>query len=313
MKAILIRKYGSSQVLEYTDLPRPSIKAKEVLVKVHASSVNPIDWKLRYGVLKFLTRHKLPFVLGCDISGEIVATGHKVHNFQVGDLVYAMLDTLTSGAYAEYVRVPVESVALKPNKMSHQEAAAVPLAALTSLQALRDKGKMKGGDKVLINGASGGVGLYALQIANALGAEVTAVCSGKNMNLAKEFGADKVIDYTQADFTQGDEVYNIVFDVVGNKSLIACKSVMAADGIYITSQPGPKEFVNSLWSLFSRRKSKVIMVKPSGRDLQILGDLVEAEQLRSHIDKVYPLSEVAAAHEHSESNRVRGKIVIEVL
>ncbi len=312
MKAVIINCYGSTDVLQYADVEQRQIKSEQMLVKVYATSVNPVDWKIRKGMLKLLTGNRFPIILGFDVSGEVVEVGARVTRFKPGDLIYARLSQVTGGAYAEYAAVSEQVAAHKPTNMTHEQAAAVPLAAMTALQALRDEGQLQVGQKVLISGASGGVGTFAIQIAKVLGAaEVTAVCSSKNIELVQSLGADRVIDYAQQDFTKATLKYDIVFDVVGKRSLSECKNLLQPQGIYITTQPEPKNFLQSfLTLLIPGQKSKVILLKSSGSDLAYLKEQIEAGKIRSVIDRTYPLSETAAAHAYSEKEHAIGKIVI---
>ncbi|MGQ9873179.1 NAD(P)-dependent alcohol dehydrogenase [Leptodesmis sp.] len=312
MKAAVINQYGPPSVLRYVDVNRPSIKPHQMLVKVHTSSVNPIDWKIRRGMLQFLTGRSFPIILGFDVSGEVVQVGDLVTRFQPGDLIYARLDQLVGGAYAEYAAVSEKVAAPKPANMTHAQAAAVPLAGLTALQALRDAGKLEVGHKVLINGASGGVGTFAVQLAKVLGAgEVTGVCSRANLDLVASLGADRVIDYTQQDFTQDTVKYDIIFDVVGNRSFLDCKKVLQPKGIYITTQPFPTDFLQSfLTYLLPGQKYQVILMKSNHDDLAFLAEQIEEGKIRAVIDRTYPLSELAAAHTYSEEGHAIGKIVI---
>jgi len=313
MKAVIINSYGSPEVLQYQDAQQPQIKRDQLLIKVHASSVNPIDWKIRKGMLRLLTGNSFPMILGFDVSGEVVAVGESVTQFQPGDLIYARLDQLIGGAYAEYAAVAAKVAAPKPKNLTHEEAAAVPLAALTALQALRDEAGLQPGYKVLINGSSGGVGTFAVQIAKAMAAEVTAVCSRKNIELVKSLGADRTIDYTQQDFTQNTALYDIVFDVVGNRSFAQCKDVLTQKGVYVTTQPLPASYLESLLTLpWPGKKAKVILLKPSAQDLADLKELIEADKVRCVIDRTYPLAETATAHAYSETEHAVGKIVITV-
>lgn len=313
MKAAIINRYGSADVLQYTEVEKPQIKPEQMLVRVYASSVNPIDWKIRKGMLKILTGNKFPMILGFDVSGEVVEVGTQVTQFKPGDSIYAHLNQLPGGAYAEYAAVAEKSAAAKPINMSHEQAAAVPLAAMTALQALRDQSNLKPGQKVLVNGASGGVGTFAVQIANLLGAEVTAVCSASNLELVQSLGTERVIDYKQQDFTKDATKYDIVFDVVGNSSLSKCKNVLQPQGIYITTQPYPGNFLQSFLTRFlPGQKYKVVLLQSKGSDLAYLKQQIEAGKIRAIIDRTYPLSEVAAAHFYSETERAVGKIVIQV-
>jgi 2-desacetyl-2-hydroxyethyl bacteriochlorophyllide A dehydrogenase len=312
MKAAVIYSYGTPDVLQVADIERPQIKPHQLLVKVYASSINPIEWKMRKGMLKILTGSKFPIILGFDVSGEVIEVGAQVSRFQPGDLVYARLDQLTGGAYAEYTAVSERVAALKPINMTHEQAAVVPLAAMTALQALRDQGCLKVGQKVLINGASGGVGIFAVQIAKVLGAgEVTGVCGSKNIDIVKSLGADRVIDYTQKDFTQDLTKYDIIFDVVGNRSLSDCKSVLQPSGIYVTTQPYPGNYFQSfLTALLPGQKYKVILLKSNSADLTYLKQQIEAGLIRAVIDRTYPLTEIAEAHAYSETERAVSKIAI---
>ncbi len=314
MKAAVIYRYGTPDVFQIAEVEHPPIKPDQLLVKVFASSINPIEWKMRKGMLKILTGSNFPLTLGFDVSGEVVEIGAQVTQFKQGDLVYARMDQLTGGAYAEYAAVAEKVTALKPTNMTHAEAAAVPLAGMTALQALRDEGEFKPGQKVLINGASGGVGTYAIQIAKMLGAStVTAVCSGKNIELVKSLGADLVIDYTQQDFTKSSAKYDIVFDAVGNRSLSECESVLQPKGIYITTQPYPGNYLKSVLSLlWPGQKYKVILLRSSAADLKYITAQIEAGKIRSVIDKTYPLEQIADAHAYAEAEHTVGKNVIAI-
>jgi len=314
MKAAVIDRYGSPDVLRYADVDKPGIKSDQMLVRVYASSVNPIDWKIRKGLLQFLTGYQFPLILGFDAAGEVVEVGSQVTRFRVGDAIYARLDQIAGGAYAEYAAVAEKVAAPKPVNMSYAEAAAVPLAGLTALQALRDEGHFQSGQRVLINGASGGVGTYAVQIARVLGAaEVVGVCSARNANLVKSLGCDRVIDYQQQDFTQDAAQYDMVFDVVGNRSFDDCRRILQPNGNYVTTQPYPANYVQSLLTTFlPGPKYKVILLKSNAADLEFLKAHIEAGQIRSVIDRTYPLAETAAAHRHGETERTVGKVVITI-
>jgi 2-desacetyl-2-hydroxyethyl bacteriochlorophyllide A dehydrogenase len=312
MKSVVIRRYGSAEVLQYEDVPQPQIKPHQLLVKVYASSVNPIDWKTRQGMLSLLTGYKFPIILGLDLAGEVVEVGSQVTGFQLGDAVYGSAG-FPGGAYAEFAAVSENIIAAKPANLNYAEAATVPLAALTALQALRDQGNIKSGQKVLINGAAGGVGMFAVQISQALGTEVTGVCSTKNLEFVKSLGADRVIDYTQQDFTADNVQYDIIFDAVGKRSLFACKSVLKPDGIYISTLPTPEVLLQTALTTFlPGQKAKIVLEKPNTQDLLYLKDLIEAGKMRTVIDRSYLLAELAAAHSYSESERTVGKIAIAI-
>jgi len=312
MKAVVIREYGSPEVLQYQEVEPPKIKPDQLLVKVRASCVNPVDWKIRKGMLKLITGNKFPMILGFDLSGDVVEVGSQVTRFKPGDAIYGNVGLL-GGAYAELAAVPEKSVALKPTNMTYEEAASVPVAALTALQALQDLAHIQPGQTVLINGASGGVGTFAVQIAKALGAEITAVCSTKNSDLVKSLGADRVIDYTQQDFTQDTAQYDIILDAVAKQSFSSCKQVLKPNGIYVNTLPTPETIVQSVLTAFiPGKKAKFILETARSQDLLYLKELIEAGKIRSVIDRTFPLQELAAAHAYSESERAVGKIAITV-
>ena len=312
MKAVVIREYGSPEVLQYQEVEPPKIKPDQLLVKVRATCVNPVDWKIRKGMLKLITGNKFPIILGFDLSGDVVEVGSQVTRFKPGDAIYGNVGLL-GGAYAELAAVPEKSVAPKPTNMTYEEAASVPVAALTALQALRDLAHIQPGQTVLINGASGGVGTFAVQIAKALAAEVTAVCSTKNIDLVKSLGADRVIDYTQQDFTQGTAQYDIILDAVAKQSFSSCKQVLKPNGIYVNTLPTPETIVQGILTTFiPGKKAKFILETPKSQDLIYLKDLIEAGKIRSVIDRTFPLQELAAAHAYSETERAVGKIAIAV-
>lgn len=312
MKGVIFNRYGSPNVLEYTEVMKPSPTPKQLLIKVFASSVNPVDWKIRRGMLQVITGKKFPLSLGCDFAGEVVEIGEKVSNFQLKDQVYGFLNPTSSKAYGEYIVTTPENIAFSPTNLTYSQAAAVPLAASTALQGLRNKGKVKKGQKVLINGASGGVGTFAVQIAKVYQAEVTGVCSGKNVPLVKELGADYTIDYTQKDFTHNKETYDIILDVVGNYSFRKCQKSLKSQGIYVTLLPSFAFILDSVVALFSRQQSKLVVVEPQSKDLDELKDLIEHQKVKPIIDSTYQLSDIVAAHTYSETDRVVGKIVLEI-
>ncbi|OYD99445.1 zinc-binding alcohol dehydrogenase [Nostoc sp. 'Peltigera membranacea cyanobiont' 213] len=312
MKAMVIRRYGAAEVLQYEDVEQPKIEPTQLLVKVRASSVNPIDWKIRQGMLSLIVGNKFPKILGFDVAGEVVAVGSGVTRFKPGDAIYGST-SFPGGGYAEFAAVPESVVVLKPTNLSYEEAAAVPLAALTALQALRDQGNIQTGQSVLINGAAGGVGIFAVQIAKALGAVVTGVSSTKNLDLVKSLGADRVIDYTQQDFAEDTAQYDIIFDAVGKRSLSETKKVLKPNGVYITTVPSPQVFLESvLTALLPGQKAKFLFEKPNAKDLLFLKELIEGGKIRAVIDRTYPLQELAAAHSYSETGRAVGKIAIAV-
>ncbi|MCC5634414.1 NAD(P)-dependent alcohol dehydrogenase [Nostoc sp. CHAB 5844] len=312
MKAVIIRGYGTTDVLQYEDWMQPQIKPDQLLVKVHASSVNPIDWKIRKGMLSLLVGNRFPLILGFDVAGEVVSVGSQVTRFQSGDAIYGST-SFPGGAYAEFAAIPENLAATKPANLGYEEAATVPLAALTALQALRDLGNIQAGQTVLINGAAGGVGIFAVQIAKALGTEVVGVSSTKNLDFVKSLGADRVIDYTQQDFTAEATKYDIIFDTVAKRAFSTCREVLKPNGVYITTLPTPEVVIQGFFTTFlPGQKVKLVIERPNSQDLIYLKDLIEAGKIRTVIDRTFSLQEVAAAHTYSESERAVGKIAIAV-
>ncbi len=314
MKAVVLREYGREDRLVIEEIAPPKIGDDELLVKTLAAAINPLDWKIMRGQIRFVTGLVRPSItrLGHDVCGEVIETGRKVSMFQKGDRIYAMLGR-RAGAFAEYAAVPEQNAVLAPSTLSDSEAAAVPLASLTALQALRDKAKLKAGQKVLINGASGGVGTFAVQIARILGAAVIAVCSGRNTEFVLSLGADSVIDYTRADFTEGNDVYDIIFDAVANRSFSSCRHVLATEGIYVTTVPQPKDVLYmGLKMVTGGPQAYLVMVKPIASDLQWMTTMIDEGKIRPVIDREYPLSQIAEAFAYSQQGRARGKIVITI-
>lgn len=313
MKAMQYQRYGGPDQLRVTEVLRPTPSPNQVLVKVTASSVNPVDWKLHNGSFRFIMPVKMPSTPGFDVAGEVAEVGTNVTSFHPGDRIYAMLDNRTGGASAEYAVVSEKAAALMPSNINEKEAAAIPLAGLAALQALRKEGRLAAGQRVLIVGASGGVGHYAVQIAHALGAHVTGVCSTRNIDLIKGLGADRVIDYKQQTDFATELPYDVVFDTVVSSPLKAFLSVMTKQAVYVCTLPNPILIARTvLMPFYSKRRVKPLMVKSSGKDLQYLTGLVEQGKLRSIIDQVFPLTELPSAHALSQKGRTCGKIVITV-
>ncbi|MEG4492177.1 NAD(P)-dependent alcohol dehydrogenase [Microcoleus sp. D3_18_C4] len=311
MKAVAFDRYGSAEELQYRELEKPIAKSNELLVRVRASSVNPVDWKIRQGHLQLLTGFNFPRIVGSDISGVVVEVGREVTKFQPGDEVYTFLNPMSGGACAEYAVVAESDAAFKPKNITHAEAAAVPIAGLTALQALRDLGQIQAGNKVLINGASGGVGTFAVQVAKAMNAEVTGVCSAKNRELVKSLGADLVLDYAEIDFTQQTDKYDIILDAVGTRTFAECEKVLQPEGIYISTLPSFENLAPMLTSWFiSGKKAKFILANANPSDLGALRELIESDKVEPIVDRTYSLAEVAAAHAYSETGRAIGKIAI---
>ncbi len=316
MKAIVLNQYGSPDVIELKELDKPAIKENEVLVRVKAASINAGDlfsmrgspWLARFSVGFPKPRD---YVLGWDMAGRVEAVGEGVTHFQPGDEVYASC----SGAFAEYAAVAEEKLARKPATLSFEQAAAVPTAAITALQGLRDAGNVQPGQKVLINGASGGVGTFAVQIAKALGAEVTGVCSTRNVELVQSLGADHVIDYTQTDFTQSDERYDLILDNVASRSFSDLRRVLAPEGMIIpNSGHGGMTYVikGMMLSPFMGQQRSPLMTSPNREDLTALAELIDSGRVTPVIDQSFALENAAAALYHLENDHARGKIVLTV-
>lgn len=323
MKAIVYDKYGSPDVLQLREVDKPVLNDNEVLVRIRAASLNPYDWHFMTG-LPYVGRISMGLLkpkcsgLGADLAGEVEAVGKNVAQFRPGDEVYG---EVIGGAFAEYACVSEEAVAHKPANLTFEQAAAAPMVGLTALQGLRDIGRIAPGREVLINGASGGVGTFAVQIAKVFGAEVTGVCSTRNVDLVRSIGADQVVDYTQADFTRGTQRYDLMFDLVGNRSLSECRRVLSRKGIYVAcfGQPdhrwlGPmgRLLGMAMLSPFVSHELVTWVTKLSKDDLLHLKELLEAGKVTPVIDRMYPLSEVPDALRYLEEGHARGKVVINV-
>ena len=324
MKAIVQDRYGSPGVLELREVDKPVVADDEVLVRVHAASVNARDWHIMRGD-PYLARLVFGFsgpktkIRGTDFSGRVEAVGRNVKRFRPGDDVFGEAD----GAFAEYVCAPENVLEPKPAELSFEQAAAVPLAGNTALMGLRDLGGVQPGQRVLVNGASGGVGIFAVQIAKAFGAEVTGVCSTRNLELVRSTGADHVIDYTVEDFTQNGQRYDVVFDLVGNRSLTECRRALTPAGRLVLSGGGVSEggsligpmgliLKGQVMSRFVRHRLLVLTATPSTENLAALRELAEAGKLAPVIDRTYPLSEVPEAIGYLEVEHARAKVVISV-
>ena len=323
MKAIVYTKYGSPDVLQFTDVEKPSPKDDEILVKVFAASVNAYDWHFLTADI-FLVRvmgvgllkPKNPR-LGADIAGRIEAVGRNARQFKPGDEVFGDMAGHGNGSFAEYVSAPESAFALKPANLSFDEAAAVPMAGVTALQGLRDEGQIKPEQKVLINGASGGVGTFAVQIAKSFGAEVTAVCSTRNVDQARSIGADHVIDYTREDFTQSGRQYDLILAANGYHSLSAYKRALTPRGIYVMAggtqaQMFEAMLLGSWMSKTGSKKMGGVSARPKQEDLVFMKDLLEAGKVVPVIDRRYPLSQTAEAVRYLGEGHARGKVVITV-
>jgi NADPH:quinone reductase-like Zn-dependent oxidoreductase len=320
MKAFVQTRYGPPDVLQFTEVARSTPKDDEVLIRIHAASVNALDWHLLRGK-PFLVRPMLGGLLkpkrkiiGVDVAGRVEAVGRQVKQFKPGDEVFGAC----RGAFAEYVCAIEDKLALKPANSSFEEAAAVPVAAITALQGLRDKGQIQQGQKVLVDGASGGVGTFAVQIAKSFGAEVTAVCSTRNVERARSLGADQVIDYTREDFTKSGQRYDLILGANAHHSIFEYRRALSQDGIFVGAGGGGQSLLGmllsilliSLLSLIGSKKMCTFMAKTNQKDLVFLKDLLEARKIVPAIDRRYPLSDAAEAVRYLEEGHAQGKVVI---
>ena len=314
MKAVVYTKYGPPDVLELKEVEKPAPKDNEVLIKVHATTVTPMDWHFRQPGMNVIARMMAgPIkpnnpILGVELAGEIEAIGKDVKLFKEGDQVYA---GGKPGAHAEYVCMPEEKVAMKPSNMSYEEAAGVPFCGTTALYFLKGMGKIQDGQKVLINGASGGVGTFAVQLAKYYGADVTGVCSTANLEMVESLGADRVIDYTKEDFTREGQTYDIIFDAVGKRSFSQCKNSLNPKGIYLSTIATVPLLLQMLWtSKIGDKKAKFSLPPCTTKELDFLRDVIETGRMKTVIDRTYPLSDTAEAHKYSENGHAKGKIII---
>jgi NADPH:quinone reductase-like Zn-dependent oxidoreductase len=320
MKAIVRAQYGPPDVLQFMEVEKPTPRDNEVLIRIYAASVNPLDLFHMRGVPLFRLipglRTPKQQVLGCDIAGRVEAVGGHVKQFQPGDEVFGV-SGFEGGGFAEYVCAIEEKLALKPATSSFEDAAAVPIAAITALQGLRDKGRIQPGQKVLVDGASGGVGTFAVQIAKSFGAEVTAVCSTRNVDTARSIGADHVIDYTREDFTQSGQSYDLILGANAHHSIFDYRRALSQDGIYVIAGGSVPHMFQAmllapLLSRIGSKKTRFFIANINHKDLVSLKDLLEAGKVVPVIDRRYPLSEAAEALRYLEQRHAQGKIVLTV-
>ena len=312
MKAVYIHRYGGAKELVFGELADPVPGRNDVLIRVAAASVNPVDWKVREGRLKIITGKRFPMIMGVELSGSVVSVGADVADLKPGDRVFAGLSH-QGGAYAELVAVDRKKVSKIPDELSFIEASTMAVAGVTPLQAFTLHYNLQPGDEVLINGGSGGLGTYAIQIAKVLGARVTAVCSERNIELVKSLGADEVIDYNRENFRERKNGYDIVIDAASNVFFSDTRQCLKRGGVLIKLNLSIKSLFVVLWSrLFMSRKLKMILLKNRPADIQWMIDHITNGKIRVVIDRTYALEEVAKAHEYSESGRARGKIVLMV-
>jgi NADPH:quinone reductase-like Zn-dependent oxidoreductase len=321
MKAVVYHDYGSPDVLKCEEIEKPTAGDDEVLIRIRAASVNALDWRLMRGapyIVRKLFGLRKPKIArpgrpGRDVAGQVEAVGRNVTQFKPGDEVFGVC----LGAFAEYACAHEDKLALKPANISFEDAAAVPVAAISALQGLRDKGRIQRGQKVLVDGASGGVGTFAVQIAKSFGAEVTAVCSTRHVDTARSIGADHVIDYTREDFTQGGQRYDLIIGPNAYHSIFAYRRALSQDGTYVMAGGGWAQILQAvvlgpLLSMIGRKKMCLFMANISRKDLVLLKDLLEAGNVVPVIDRRYPLSEVAEAIRYLEEGHATGKVVITV-
>lgn len=308
MKAVRIHSYGGPEVLSYEEAPRPSIGADEVLIRVHAAAINPVDWKVREGYLQGFIDYQLPVTLGWDVSGVVEEVGEAVTDLRVGDEVYARPDIARDGAYAEYLAARASEVALKPRSLDHVAAAAVPLAALTAWAALFDAADLQPGQTVLIHAAAGGVGSFAVQLAKWKGARVIGTASGANHDLVRELGADEVIDYTTTRFEQAVRDVDVVFDTVGGDTLARSWGVLKRGGFLVGVVEPPDQATAAAHGV----RSAHVFIQPDKAKLTKLAELIDAGVVRPQVSTVLPLAEARRAHELSQTGHTRGKIVLRV-
>jgi len=324
MKAIVCTKYGSPDVLQLNEVAKPVPKDNEVLIKIHAASINSRDWRMMRANPFFIRLRPGGFlqpknkILGADVAGRVEAVGRYVKQFKPGDEVFGYLPSATGrGTFAEYVCANEDAITLKPANLTFEQAAAVPVAALTALQGLRDKGNIQPGQKVLINGASGGVGTFAVQIAKSFGAEVTAVCSTRNLEMARSIGADHVIDYTREDFTRNGQRYDLILAANGYHPISDYLRALSPEGTYIVAGGSMLQLFQAAsqgrqTAKIGSQKTYVVSLAQSQKDLVFIKELLEAGKVVPVIDGCYPLSKTAEAFRYFEKVHAQGKVVITV-
>jgi len=313
MKATPIASYGASDLLQLAECERPNPGPGQYLIKVRASAVNPVDWKLRRGSLKVVMHPSFPLILGFDVCGEIVEAGPGAHRFKPGDAIYVRLDNRFGGALAEYAVAGEGAVASKPAGLTALQAAAVPLAGMTALQGLRDLGKLQAGQQLLVVGGSGGVGHFAVQIGKALGATVVASCSTGNVEMVRSLGADHVIDYRKEPYRVIERAYDVVYDTVVAEPFSTFAPLMAPRGRFVAATPSLGLLLRAPFlPLYSGKRILFVSLKSRGSDLEYLTGLIEQGRLKPVIDRTFALAEAAQAHAYAEQGHVRGKVVIDV-
>ena len=309
MKAVRIHTQGGPETLVYEDAPRPTPLTNEVLIRVRAASVNPVDWKIRDGYGKEIFNHQMPLILGWDVAGTIEAVGPEVDKFKLGDPVYGYTSLLRDGAYAEFIVAKQEEIALKPASLDFVEAAAVPVAALTAWQAMFDTANLEENQKVLIHAASGGVGSIAVQLAKAKGVYVIGTSSARNAEFVRELGVDEFIDYQATQFETVVHDVDVVLDTIGGDTQVRSFGVLRKDGFLVSIVEPPSEELAAQHAV----RSKMVGVLPNGTQLSEIAALIDSGKVKPFVETVLPLSEARQAHEMSKSGRTRGKIVLQVV
>ncbi|MGH1295552.1 NADP-dependent oxidoreductase [Bacillus pretiosus] len=331
MKAMIIDKYGKVP-MRMAEVPTPEINEYEVLAEIHAASINPIDFKIRDGKVKMLLKYEMPLILGNDFSGVIVKVGSKVTRFKVGDEIYARPRKNKIGTFAEYIAIHEDDIALKPENLSFEEAASIPLVGLTSYQALHDIMQLQKGQKILIHAGSGGVGTFAIQLAKIMGATVTTTASEAGANLVKSLGADEIVNYKTENFEEILKDYDAVFDTIGGTTLEKSFNIIKSGGniVSVSGMPNArfgKEFGSGFFKtlLFSLASKKItalekkhnaqysfLFMKPSGDQLRIIANYIEVGKIKPVIDRVFPFEDAQKAMEYSEAGRAKGKIIVKI-
>ena len=309
MKAVRMHAYGAPDVLKYEDAPRPEPAAGEVLVRIHAAAVNPVDWKIRAGYLKAFREYPMPLILGWDVSGVVESVGAGVSDWKPGDAVYSRPDIGRDGAYAEYIAVKATELGRKPKNLDHVHSAAIPLAALTAWQAMFEAGRLMAGERVLIHAAAGGVGTFAVQLAKWKGAYVIGTASAQNHDFLRDLGADEVIDYQTTPFEKAVRDVDVILDAMGGETRQRSWQVLKKGGILV-SIVGPPSAEDA--AAHGVRQASVF-VQPNRSQLEEIAQLADAGKLKPIIEAVLPLSEAARAHEMNQTLHTRGKIVLQVV
>src|ERR1700694_5816446 len=308
MKAVRIHRYGGAEVLSLDEVPRPTPGPQDLLVRVHAASINPIDWKIRAGHYRLFLRYTLPVILGWDVSGVVEAVGASVVRFKPGDEVFARPDIKRGGTYAEYVAIHESEAARKPRSIDHVHAAAVPLAGLTAWQGLFDKADLRAGQRALVHAAAGGVGHFAVQLAKWKGAFVAGTASGRNEALVRSLGADQVVDYTRERFEDAVAPVDVVLDTLGGDVERRSWKVLKRGGTLVSLL----DIAAPLKGALRLKRGRFLLIKPSAAQLESIAGLIDAGKVKPLVENVFPLAEARRAQELSQSGRVRGKIVLKV-